>query len=283
MRLSILIVTFNSRGEIAACLQSLRPALAGLAAEICVIDNASSDGTADLVAREFPDVQLVRSPVNGGFAAAINRGLAVTSGEYVLWLNPDARFVDGSLAGVLAWFDAHAHAGIAGGRLLDADGTVQRSVRSFPSYGAVLGARHSILTRWLPSNPFSTAYLRGDLKYDDIAAADWVSGACLFHRRAVSDAIGGPDPGFFMYFEDVDFCYRATRAGWGVYFHPGATFEHRIGASSSPVRFRMLVARHRSLWRWYTKHFRRMAIKDAAVWCGIWIRCGALMAAQLWR
>jgi GT2 family glycosyltransferase len=252
-------------------------------AEIAVVDNGSSDGTAAFVAAAYGHVLLLTLAENRGFAAGANAGLACTTGRFVLWLNPDARWIHGSMRDVLAWMDAHPDAGIAGLRLRNPGGSVQRSARTFPSYRSVLGAQHSLLTRVFPSNPFSREYLRGDLSYQEVARVDWVSGACLLHRRDVSQAIGGLDEGFFMYFEDVDFCDRATAAGWSVYFHPGATFEHRIGASSSPVRFRMLIARHRSMWRWYTKHFHRMALKDGAVWCGIWIRCGLMMLGQLWR
>jgi GT2 family glycosyltransferase len=283
MDLSVIIVTCNSRRDIGACLRSLVAPLGGLHAELCVVDNHSSDGTAAEVRAHHPDVRLIEADENRGFAAGVNLGLRHTTGRYVLWLNPDSRCVSGSLPDVLAWMDAHPGVGIVGGRLLDPGGAVQRSVRSFPSYGAVLGARHSILTKWFPRNPFSTRYLRGDISYDEIARADWVSGACLLHRRSVSDALGGLDDGFFMYFEDVDFCYRAALRGWHTWFHPGFTVEHRIGGSSEPVKFRMLVARHRSLWRWYTKHFTRMPLKDAAVWCGVWIRCGALLISSLGR
>ena len=281
--LSVVIVTYNSRAHIGECLASAVRALAGLAAEICVVDNASADSTAALVRAQAPNVMVIDAPENRGFAAGVNLGLSQTTGRYVLWLNPDSRFIGGSVASVIEWLDAHQKVGIAGGRILDPDGSVQRSVRSFPSYGAVLGARHSILSKLLPSNPFSRQYLRADLSYQETATADWVSGACLIHRRSVSDALGGLDDGFFMYFEDVDFCYRATQAGWTVMFHPGFTIEHHIGGSSECSRFRMLIVRHHSLWRWYTKHFRRMPVKDAAVWCGVWLRCGVMMLGRVWR
>jgi GT2 family glycosyltransferase len=209
--------------------------------------------------------------------------LAASTGRVVLWLNPDAVFQGGSIADVVEWMRSHPDVGIVGGRILDSDGGVQRSARSFPSYGAVIGARYSLLTRWFPNNPWSRRFLRTDLTYDAIAPVDWVSGACLLHTRAASDRLDGPDDGFFMYFEDVDFCYRARLAGLQVFYHPGMTVTHRIAGSSRSAPAALLVARHRSLWRWYTKHFRRFWVKDAAVWAGIWIRCGTLVVAQLVR
>jgi GT2 family glycosyltransferase len=270
--LSILIVTYNSRAHIGACLRSLEPALAGIRGEIVVVDNHSSDGTVDAVRAGFPGVRIAALDRNRGFAAGINAGLAASSGARVLWINPDATYLSGSIQEVLDWMSAHPKAAIVGGRILDPSGEIQRSARSFPSYGAVLGARHSVLTKMLPNNPFSRRFLRSDSTYSEIEPVDWVSGAFLVHTRTIAEQLGGPDERFFMYFEDVDFCYRAWRAGQEVYFHPGMTIEHYVGGSSRQRPAALLVARHRSLWRWYAKHFRRFWLKDAAVWTGIWIR-----------
>lgn len=283
IELTVLIVTYNSRRHVDACLASLLRALDGIRSEVAVIDNGSSDGTAEYVRERFPAVRVIALPKNRGFAAGINEGLAATSGRYVMWLNPDATFVSGQLREVLAWMDAHPEVGIVGGRILDPEGTVQRSARAFPSYGAVLGARYSLLTKLFPNNPFSRRFLRTHSSNTEIEPVDWVSGAFLIHTRALGDQLGGPDEGFFMYFEDVDFCSRAWRAGSRVFFHPGITSEHRIGGSSAETPAALLAIRHRSLWRWYTKHFRRLWIKDAVVWLGIWTRCGALVLAAVVR
>lgn len=281
MDLSIIIVTYRSRADIGACLASLREATTGVRAEIVVVDNASGDGTVE-AAGAVPGVRALALPRNAGFGAGINRGLAVTSGRYVLWMNPDARLVGGSLAAVLAWMDERPDVGVVGGKILDPGGTVQRSARAFPSYGAALGHRYSLLTRWFPRNPFSRRYLREHATFEAVEPVDWVSGAFLLHRRAVSDALCGLDEQFFMYCEDVDFCLRAWQGGWKVFFHPGIVLEHVIGASSRQAGRRMIVARHRSIWRYYRKHFRRFWPRDALVWAGIWGRCGGLLAASPW-
>lgn len=281
MDLSVLIVTHNSRAQIADCLRSLGPALAGVQGEVVVIDNASTDGTAELVRATFPGVRVIGLPQNRGFAGGINAGLAATSGRHILWMNPDATYIGGRIEDVIAWMEAHPQVGIVGGRVLDPDGLVQRSARAFPSYGAVLGARYSVLTKLFPRNPFSRRFLRIDSSYREIEPVDWVSGAFLMHTRELSERLGGPDEAFFLYFEDVDFCYRAWQAGSKVYFHPGMTVEHHIGGSSRARPAALLVVRHRSLWRWYAKHFHRFWLKDAAVWVGIWIRCAALIVASV--
>jgi GT2 family glycosyltransferase len=277
----VLIVTYRSAADIDACLTSVRAAVATLQAEILVIDNASGDETVAL-ARQHPGVQVLPLERNVGFGAGINRGVAATTGRYVLWVNPDGRLTGGNLGDVLTWMDHHPDVGIVGGKILDPAGTVQRSARAFPSYGAALGHRYSWLTRVFPRNPWSRRYLRGESTFAAAEPVDWVSGACVLHRRVVSDALHGLDEQFFMYVEDVDFCMRAWKAGWKVYFHPGIVMEHAIGGSSRQVNRPMIVARHRSMWRYYRKHFRRFWPKDGVVWCAIWGRCAWLWMRAGW-
>jgi len=280
--LSVVIVTYRSERDIDECLTSVRAALAGMRADIVVVDNASGDRTVEVV-RRHPDVTVVALDRNVGFGAGINAGLRATTGRYVLWMNPDGRLTGGSLPAVVAWMDEHPDVGIVGGKILDPGGTVQRSARAFPSYGAALGHRYSVLTRWFPRNPWSRRYLRAEASYAVAEPVDWVSGACLLHRRAVSDALNGLDEQFFMYVEDVDFCRRAWDAAWKVYFHPGIIMEHEIGGSSRQVNRPMILARHRSMWRYYRKHFRSFFPKDAIVWSVIWGRAGWLWMMAGWR
>jgi N-acetylglucosaminyl-diphospho-decaprenol L-rhamnosyltransferase len=281
--LAVLIVTYRSRADIDACLESVQRAVTNLTTEVVVIDNASGDGTVD-AAERHAGVRVVALERNVGFGAAINVGLGVTTARYVLWMNPDGRLVGGNVASLLAWMDEHVEVGVVGGKVLDPDGAVQRSVRAFPSYGAAIGHRYSLLTRLFPNNPWSRRYLRGDAVLDTPQPVDWVSGALVLHRREVSDRLRGLDERFFMYVEDVDFCKRATEAGWQVWFHPGVVMEHEIGGSSRQVNRAMIVARHRSMWRYYRKHFRQFLPKDAIVWVGIWGRCAWLwMSARVRR
>jgi GT2 family glycosyltransferase len=272
MDLSIVIVTYNSAPHVEACLSSLEPAMAGLAAEVILVDNASSDGTADLVRRRFPHVRVMAETVNHGFAGGVNAGLAIATGRYVAWINPDSQVVDGRFADVVAWLDAHPGVGIAGLRLVDTEGNTEPSDRGFPGFHSALGHRYSPLTRLWPGNPFSRRYLRTDTERDGVAAADWVSGAALVHRRSLAMDLGGLDEGFFMYCEDVDFCYRASKQGSGVRYLPFVTLRHEIGGSSRAVKPAMIRARHESLWRYYRKHLGGNPIKDAAAYVGIFTR-----------
>ena len=275
--LSVIVVTYNSARHIAACLASLGPALAGLHSEVVVVDNASGDATREIVTSQFPGVRLIARERNNGFAAGINAGLAETTGRYVAWVNPDSEVVDGQFRQVIAWLDAHPEAGIAGLRLVDAAGHVEPSNRGFPGFHSALGHRYSLLTRVWPGNPFSKRYLRTEADRKTDAPADWVSGAALVHRRSLAVQLQGLDEGFFMYCEDVDFCYRAFRAGSRTWYLPLVTLRHEVGGSSSRVKPAMIRARHESLWRYYRKHFRRNPLKDAAAYAGIFGRCRWLL------
>jgi GT2 family glycosyltransferase len=281
MDLSVIIVTFNSAGYLDACLDALDGHLAGLSTEICVVDNASEDASREIASRRAPRVQLVANPRNLGFAAGVNRGLAATSGRSVLWLNPDSVLLNGGARELVAYLDAHPEAGILGPKILDPDGELQRSARAFPSYDWALGHRHSLFTRLFPANPYSKRYLRTDLDPARVQDADWVSGACLLHRREVSDRLGGLDERFFMYCEDVDFCLRARQAGWTVRYHPALTVTHHVAASTHRRSRTMLVERHRSLWRYYRKHFPRQWFLDTVAWSAIVGRCALVVAQDL--
>lgn len=275
--LSIVIVTYNSARHIAACLASLPAALEGVPAEVIVVDNASSDGTAAAVRAAFPDVRVIEAGRNSGFAAGVNAGLAASSGRYALWLNPDARIDSGRFREVVDWLDAHPETGIAGLRLVDSEGNDEPSDRGFPSYHSALGHRYSLLTRLWPSNPFSRRYLRTRGDRADARDADWVSGAALVHRRDVGERLGGLDTQFFMYCEDVDFCYRARQEGWRTRYLPLVTVRHEIGGSAERVKPAMIRARHESLWKYYRKHFARNPIKDAVTYAGIFGRSAWLL------
>ena len=275
--LSIVIVTFNSARHIDACLSSLPPALDGITAETLVVDNGSSDGTASAVRARHPEVRVIESGANRGFAGGVNTGLAASSGRYALWLNPDSQVVEGRFKNVVEWLDAHRETGIAGLKLVDEHGRVEPSDRGFPSYHSAIGHRYALLTRLWPSNPFSTRYLRTGGDPDNVREADWVSGAALVHRRDVAQRLEGLDEQFFMYCEDVDFCYRARQAGWKTGYLPLVTVRHEIGGSAERVKPAMIRARHESLWKYYRKHFARNPIKDAVTYAGIFGRSAWLL------
>ena len=263
MDLSVIIVNWNTRDDLARCLASLRPAATHLAMEIVVVDNGSTDGSQALVRRRFPEVQLLALGRNVGFAAGNNRGLPLTSGRYRLLLNPDCIVHDEALEQMVAYADDHPEVGLLGPRLLNGDGSLQPSCRSFPTIGALL-FRNTILDRWWPDNPFARGYLMEDWRHDTPRPVDWLSGACLMARSEVVRQVGGLDERYYMYVEDMDWCYRVHRAGWQVVYDPTACVTHLIGRSSDQRPVAMIQQHHLSMVRYVAKHYGAAAAALAA-------------------
>lgn len=279
---SVIVVSHDSSRVLPRCLDSLAQRARGVSVETVVVDNASADDSAR-IAGGRRGVSVIVNPVNRGFAAAVNQGLAATTGRYVLWLNPDAALLNDGLGALVAHMDARPSVGILGPHVVDPDGALQRSARAFPSYDWAIGHRHGLLTRLFPNNPYSRRYLLADLDPSKRRAVDWVSGAALLHRRTLVRQIGGLDEAFFMYCEDVDFCLRARQAGWATEYHPALLVEHEVAGSTRARSRAMLIERHRSLWRYYKKHFRRSPLVDPVAWTAIWSRCGLVVARDAAR
>jgi len=240
---SVVVVTFNGREFVPACLESI-PA----GAETIVVDNASSDGTADLVQERFPKASLLRNSVNRGFAAGVNRGIAASRGRYVCLLNPDAKLSPGTLSTLAAYLDAHPDVGAAAPQLLHEDGRRQNSFDNFPSFATVF-LNKSLLRLFLPGRfPSKTQ------EWTEPRDVESVIGACMMIRRGLLDRIGGLDEAYFLFLEETDWCLRAWRAGSRIAFVPGATAVHLQGGSRDTVRFRARIEYVRSLFTFFRKH-----------------------------
>ena len=249
----IVIVSYNTcdllRQAIASALAS------GVATEIVVVDNASHDDSAALVAREFPQVELIRNLANRGFAAATNQGLArMVALPFVLLLNPDARLLPGALPMLLAFMQRHPRVGCVGPRLLFPDGRFQAAAWRFPSLWM------TIFDLFPPRGPLlgrlSASRLNGRYRAEHGVApfpVDHPLGAAMLLRRATLDDIGGLDEGYWMYVEEVDWCRRAKAAGWAIWQVPQARVVHVAGASSQQFRGRSFVALHRSRLRFFAR------------------------------
>jgi GT2 family glycosyltransferase len=276
---SVVVVSYNSGRHLRPLFESLRAHTCGVTYEVILVDNASTDGTPDTVAATFPWVRLVRRRRNGGLSRAINDGVAASSGRHVAVLNPDVRFAQDALTLLTEHLCGNAQTGVVAPKLLDDDGTLQWSCRTFPGYATALFSRYSLLTRLLPGNAYSRRYLMSDFDHATPREVDWVSGAALMFPRAVFEEVGGWDAGFFMFNEDVDFCRRVHDAGYRVVYEPRAWLYHTIGVSRSTSP-RLVLARHRSMWRYYQKHLRGNALQDGVTAAGIAARCVSVLAAQ---
>jgi len=252
--LSVIIVNWNTRDDLARCLASLRPAAGHLALETVVVDNGSTDGSQRLVRREFPEVRLMPLGRNVGFAAGNNHALPRTTGRYRLLLNPDCIVHEGALEELVAYADAHRECGLLGPRLLNGDGSLQPSCRAFPTIGALL-FRNTFLDRWWPHNPFGRGYLMDGWSHDRPRQVDWLSGACVLARAEVIEQVGGLDDRYYMYVEDMDWCRSVHQAGWQVVYLPTAVVTHLIGRASDQRPAAMIRQHHVSMVRYVAKHY----------------------------
>jgi GT2 family glycosyltransferase len=256
MDLSVAIVSWNVRELLEGCLASLFGSLqqCSLEYEVLVVDNASSDGSADMVAACFPQAQLVVNEENTGFAAANNQALQQTCGRYALLLNPDTQLRGNALQSLLDFMKQTPSAGMAGPRLLYGDGSFQHSAFHFPSlmqaFLDFFPLHHRLQeSRWNGRYPRSAYRSRQPFK------VDYPLGACMLVRRQAVEHVGGMDEQFFMYCEEVDWAMRMRYAGWQIYCVPGAEVVHYAGQSTRQFRDEMYVALWRSRFRLFAKHY----------------------------
>lgn len=251
--LSITICSWNTQGDLRACLASLERVRDEAAFETIVLDNNSEDGSADMVEREFPWVRLMRMAKNLGFTGGQNHMLENRLGRHALLLNSDTVVHPGAIRTLMSYLAEHPEAGIVGPKLLNPDGSLQFSCRRFPSPAAAL-FRNTPLGRLFPNNRFTRDYLMQDWGHDAAREVDWVSGAALLARDELMAKIGFLDPEFFMFSEDVDFCFRAWQAGFKVTYLPSSVITHAIGRSTDKAPNRMIGRFHRSMFRFYRKN-----------------------------
>lgn len=252
---AIAVVSYNTRAHLHACLASA----AGNAREIVVVDNASSDGSVEMVREEFPDVVLRASHDNRGYGAAANQAVAACTSRYVLLLNADTLLSPDTPASLATYLDAHPRAAVAGPRLLNLDGTLQTSCRAFPSAATVLVeltplARAARALRYVPG--LGSRYPPAS-PHDRARPVDWVKGAALAIRREAFEQVGGFDESFFMYWEETDLCYRLAAAGWETHFAPVATVVHAGEASTSQHRAAMSLQLFHGLRLFSARHHPR--------------------------
>ena len=258
-RFSIVVVSYNTADLLARCLASVLAQI-GDDDEVVVVDNASGDGSAALVEREFPDVRLIASAENLGFGAGNNRALAVTDGAYALLLNPDCELAPGSLDGLHRFMESHPRAAVAGGRLRYPDGSFQHASFRFPTLWQV--ALDVFPVHWrLTESHLNGRYPRAwDTRAFEI---DHPLGALMCVRRAAIEEVGGFDERFFMYAEEVDWCLRFKRAGWQVWHCPDAVAIHHAGQSTKQHAAAMFRQLHRSRFLLYDLHYPRWFARAA--------------------
>jgi N-acetylglucosaminyl-diphospho-decaprenol L-rhamnosyltransferase len=246
---SVVVVTWNALPWLEQCLESVR------GREIIVVDHGSTDGTVDFVRERWPEVRLIEQE-NKGMGGGNNAGMRAADGRYFFLLNSDAWVVDDGLDTLIEFADDHPEAAVVGPKLLNTDGTLQRSVRGEPTLWR-LATEYLFIRKLAPWSKRLNPLYRGGFAHDRVAEVDWLFGPALLVRREAADAVGLFDEDFFMFSEEVDWMTRFRRAGWSVLFFPGAEVVHVGGASHGG---RMYIENLRGHLRWFAKH---RGVKDA--------------------
>lgn len=249
--LSVVIVNWNVRDLLQRCVESVRSSQRSISTEIIVVDNASTDGSVEMLRAEFPQTVLIANRENRGFPAANNQGIATAEGRYVLLLNPDTEILADALDTLVQYMDAHPDVGLVGPQLLYPDGQVQSSRRRYPTLATLF-----FESTWLESlapRSLLRRYFVLDQPDNAVLDVDWVTGAAMLARREAIQQVGGMDEHFFMYSEELDWCRRIKAAGWRVVYHPSAQVIHYEGKSSEQA----VAARHVNFQRSKIRYARK--------------------------
>jgi GT2 family glycosyltransferase/lipopolysaccharide/colanic/teichoic acid biosynthesis glycosyltransferase len=253
---SVIIVNYNVREFLRQSLLSLRKALAPLAAEVFVVDNASNDGSAEMIRREFPQVQLITNRENAGFAHANNQALRRAAGRFVVLLNPDTVVQEDTFMAIRAFFDKHPETGMVGCKVLNPDGTLQLACRrSFPTPWVAF-TRLSGLSQLFPKSRWFGRYNLTYLPEDEAAEVEAISGSFMAVRREALQQVGPLDERFFLYGEDLDWCFRLRAAGWKIHYFPGTQIIHYKGESAKQSDLDNLRLFYQAMSQFVRKHFR---------------------------
>jgi GT2 family glycosyltransferase len=264
MDFSVIIVNWNTKDLLCQCLDSLTQTLKKIDTEIFVVDNGSTDGSVAAVREKFPGVRLIENTVNMGFARANNQAIYQSSGEYLLFLNPDTRVKDEAIPTMLSFMSCHAKAGLVGAQLLNADGSKQNSIANFPSLATEL-LNKSLLRRFFPEK-----FPGKEREYPGPIEVDSVIGACMLVRRETVEQVGLFDEGYFLFLEETDWCYRMKKAGWKIYHIPRAEILHFQGKSAGAEKGKARLEYYRSRYHYFRKN--RGSFQSSVLSIGLIIR-----------
>ena len=251
---SVVIVNWNTRDLLNQTLQSLYEKTKRVNFETIVVDNGSEDESTELVEKSWKQVKLIKFPINKGFAVANNVGFREAKGRYVLLLNSDTIITSTTLPVMVKFLDDHSDAGCVGCKHLNVDKTLQRSMDNFPSLLNDFLSYTELyrLSIFLPLLKNKFAWWSD---HNEVREVDWVNGACMMVRKEVIDEVGGLDEEFFIYGEELDWCYRMKERGWKVYFTPKATIVHLGGQAMNRAANKRIVLKYKGQYLFYKKHY----------------------------
>ena len=258
MDISVVIVNWNTREILRDCLKTIYEQTARVDFEVIVVDNASEDGSVEMVRSDFPQVVLVANEKNVGYGAANNQGMKIANGRYVLVLNSDTLILDGAIDKIVEFADAHPRAGVLGCRVRNPDGTLQPTCFMFPSaFNSFLSALY--LNKLFPRSRFFGREAMSWWDRNDAREVEVVTGCFMLVRKEALDEVGLMDERFFMYAEETDWCCRFRKAGWQVLFTPTAEIVHLGGQSTAKRSAEMLVQLRLSILKFVRKNQGRLA------------------------
>jgi N-acetylglucosaminyl-diphospho-decaprenol L-rhamnosyltransferase len=280
-RWAAVVVSYNYGDLLETAVRSVvRDTSAGIP-DIVVVDNASTDGSAQALRVSMPAVRAIDAPGNVGYARGANLGIATTDAPVVAVLNGDLELKPGVAAAMLDALAADPRLGAVGPRVLNVDGSTYPSARSDP--GLFVALAHAVLGLVWRTNPWTRRYRQLDVDPDEPRTVDWVSGTAIWLRREALDDVGGWDERYFMYMEDFDLCLRLRRAGWRIGYEPAGSLVHVQGGSTSKVPYRMIAEHHRSAWRFATRRYRgRRRVLLVPLAPVLAVRCVAAMLQHAW-
>lgn len=280
-KVAAVLVGYNVRDLTLHCIETLQ---ADGVEQIVLVDNQSRDGTADAVRRAHPEITVYESGANLGLGGGINFGVARLPADvdHVLVTQPDVELEVGSTKALVDVLETTPEVGLVAPRIDTPDGDLYPSVRTFPNLLDAFG--HAFLHFLWPANPFSRRYRMLDWDHRVAADADWVAGTHFLVRRSAWEQVGGFDEGFFMFLEDVDLCWRLREAGWRVRYEPASVVVHGISKSTDQTPYRMILAHHRSIYRYIDKTWRgrRRALLPVAA-AAVTLRTGLAMIQRAVR
>lgn len=264
---SIVIISYNTRALLENCLVSLFSSVTGLSFEVWVVDNASSDGSADMVENRFPLVRCIRNNTNLGFARANNQAISQTTGRYIVLLNSDTIMMPLTLETIVSFMDKHQDIGICGGQLLNQDGSLQNSIANIPSLATEL-LNKSFLRRMFPDK-----YPGKELKIEVPSEVESIVGACMVVSHKAIEDVGMLDERYFFFFEETDWCLSMKKAGWRIFFHPHAKIVHLQGASAKKIHIPARIEYWKSRYLFFKKHSPALRF--------LWLRVGLVIRLLL--
>ncbi|MBC7373994.1 MAG: glycosyltransferase family 2 protein [Frankiales bacterium] len=273
--LRVVVVTYSPGESLASFLQTLQPART-VAYEVVLADNGSTDGAPEEAVG--PGIRLLKTGGNLGYGKAANLGASGFEGDWIVVANPDVTWSQGALDELIAAGARWPRAGCLGPAIRTPDGQLYPSARAFPSLGR--GTGHAVFGWWWPSNPWTRAY-RAEAGSPQEGTTGWLSGSCMLLRREAFEAVGGFDPTYFMYCEDMDLCRRLGEAGWSSVYVPSAVITHTGGHATSRSAGPMLREHHKALYRYLSRQYAGPAYAPVRVVLGVGLLLRYLLAARV--